>query len=88
MSNIKCSSRQCALLLVGYHIFYFLNDPTELLETMLDGTAFHYLAVVGKKTVSECVGRVSRLKKLARPMFARATGRPYCASYIDLVGCL
>ena len=25
---------------------------------MFDGRVFHYLAVVGKKTISECVGRV------------------------------
>ena len=31
---------------------------------MFDGRAFHSLAVVGKKTMSECVGRVSNLKKL------------------------
>ena len=40
---------------------------------MLDGRAFHFLAVglLGEKTISECVGRVSNLKKLA-VMFARA----------------
>ena len=33
---------------------------------MFEGRAFHYLTVFGeKKTVSECVGRVSNLKKLA-----------------------
>ena len=37
----------------------------ELLEIMSDGRAFHSLAVVRKKSVSECVGRVSNLKKLA-----------------------
>ena len=36
----------------------FFNDSIELLEIMFDGRAFHYLAIVGEKTVSECVGRV------------------------------
>ena len=40
-----------------------------MLEIMFDGRAFHSLAVVGKKTMSECVGRVSNLKKLT-VMFA------------------
>ena len=31
---------------------------------MFDGRAFHSLAVVGEKTMSECIGRVSNLKKL------------------------
>ena len=48
---------------------FFGNDSIELLEIMFDGRAFHSLAVVGKKTMSECVGRVSNLKKLT-VMFA------------------
>ena len=40
---------------------------------MFDGRAFHSLAVVlKKKTMSECVGRVSNLRKLT-VMFALAT---------------
>ena len=46
--------------------YFFLNYSIELLEIIFDGRAFHYLAVglVGKKTISECVGRVYNLKKL------------------------
>ena len=51
----------------------FLNDSIELLEIMFNGTAFHSLAVVGEKTISECVGRLSNLKKLA-VMFTGAMG--------------
>ena len=32
---------------------------------MFDGRAFHYMAVVVGKATSECVGRVSHLKKVA-----------------------
>ena len=53
---------------------------------MFDGRAFHSLAVVGKKTLSECVGRVSNLKKLV-VMFV-ATGIVHNIKIIDLVGCL
>ena len=40
----------------------FFNYSSELLEIMFDNRAFHSL-VVGE-TISECVGRVSNLKKL------------------------
>ena len=32
---------------------------------MFDGRAFHSLAVLGEKTISECARRVSNLKKRA-----------------------
>ena len=48
-----------------YLLNFVLNDSIELLEIMSDGRAFHSLAVVGEKTFSESVGRMSNLKKLA-----------------------
>ena len=52
-----------------YLFNFFGDDSIELLEIMFDGRAFHSLAVVGENTISECVGRVSNLEKLA-VMFA------------------
>ena len=61
--------RMVVCRLMVYLFKFFLNNSIELLEIMFDGRAFHSLAVVGKKTMSECVGRVSNLKKLAVMFF-------------------
>ena len=46
-------------------LIFFGNDSIELLEIMSDGRAFHSLAVDGKQTFPDSVGRVYTLKKLA-----------------------